>query len=312
MLCKGSIQEVNQKKGCWLPADPSSSFQLCRRCHFFRITEMLDSLTQAYAKGEMHPPFEISFTDEVFLQELLHPAREQALLNLLSTLSLQNKIQYRLLQDRLKQRSVFPILMTKRIQAHQPGPRCKMYRDFLKDPDLYKSDTLCWNCWSCIAWVVKQNNTRLLTAYRQTFGLNFSRITFDIFTTTGSAVFVDLFASLHLLGKDHHIRILQDHFFHRFPLEDFRKFLFAMFQHPVFLDLFFYKTQNDFLPLPFRDAIVVEEFYRTLKKGIKCKTNMYKEELMMRTWHPSRLFTWCFDIEELKDFDYAEISGSSD
>lgn len=302
MLCKGFLQEGSTTRACWLPSVPSSSFQLCRRCHFYRITEMLDSLTQSYREGHLHPPFEMHLTDEIFLQELLHPAREQALLHLLAALSVKNRIQFDLLVDRLKYQSVFPILMTKRIQAHQPGPRCKMYREFVKDKKVYTSQTLCWNCWSCIAWLLKQDNQRLLEAYRQNFGLHFSRLSFETFTTTGSAIFVDLFASLFLLEKHHHLRILIDHFFRCFPLEDFKKFLLAVFQHPVFLHVFFEQKHADFLPLPLRDPIVVKEFYTAIKKGIKAKTNTYKEELVMRTWHPSRLFPWCLDIEELKDF----------
>ncbi len=68
------------------------------------------------------------------------------------------------------------------------------------------------------------------------------------------------------------------------------------------LYVFFQKLQNDFLPLPLRDAIVVEDFYRQIKLSIKEKTDAYKEELIMKTWHPSRLFPWCFDIQELEDF----------
>lgn len=28
----------------------------------------------------------------------------------------------------------------------------------------------------------------------------------------------------------------------------------------------------------------------------------WEEDLIIKTWHPSRLMTWCFDLEELKDF----------
>lgn len=303
MLCKGVIEEVNGKKACWLPAEKTSQFQLCRRCHFYRMTQILDSLTYAYEHEELHPSSELSLRDPIFVEEILHPAREQALLNLLASLFRNNTIQLSLLVERLKGSSVFPIFLTKRIQAHQPGPRCRMYRHFLKDPKLYTSDTLCWNCWSCIGWSVRQSDKRLHRMYTQNFGLNFSQLTFPVFEATGSRVFVDYFASLYLLEKHHHLRTLLDQFFHRFPLEDFKRFLVCLFQHPVMLSIFFEQRQNDFLPLPLRDPVVVKEFYREIKKGIKKWTNTYKEELIMRTWHPSRLFAWCLDIEDLKDFD---------
>lgn len=165
------------------------------------------------------------------------------------------------------------------------------------------SDVLCWNCWPCIAWILKQKNSRLLQNYTSNFGLFYQRLTFDQFTTIGPRIFVDFLVSLHLLQKDHHIRIFIDHCFRHFPLDDLTSFLTQFFQSPVMLPLFFEQKQNEFLPLPFRDDTVVSSFKQKIKDHIKQKTDTYKEELVMRTWHPSRLFTWCFDIEELKDFD---------
>jgi hypothetical protein len=129
-----------------------------------------------------------------------------------------------------------------------------------------------------------------------------------MFEATGSGVFVEYLASLYLLEKHHHLRTLLDQFFHRFPLDSFKRFLICLFQHPVMLSIFFEQRQNEFLPLPLRDPVVVAEMYREIKQGIKKWTNTYKEELIMRTWHPSRLFAWCFDIDELKDFDQAEMA----
>ena len=123
MICKGKIQEQNQQRDCWLPADKSSSFQLCRRCHFHKMTSLLDSFTREYGQGTLHPHHEILLNDRDFLHELLHPAREQALLQLLFCLHQQNKLQLQRLITHLKQKSVFSIMMTKRILAHQPGPR---------------------------------------------------------------------------------------------------------------------------------------------------------------------------------------------
>ena len=303
MLCKGSVQELTGKRDCWLPADTTSTFRLCRRCHFYRVTEILDVLTQSYESDILHPPYELFLSDKHFLQELLHPGREQALLHLLASLSLRNTIQFQSLLERFKSYSVFSILLTKRIQAHQHGPRCKMYRKCMLDPKLYMSELLCWNCWPCIAWILKQKNSRLLQNYTNNFGLFYQRLTFDQFTNIGPRIFVDFLVSLHLLQKDHHIRIFIDHCFRHFPLDDLTSFLTQFFQSPVMLFLFFEEKQNEFLPLPLRDVTVVSSFKQKIKQHIKQKTDTYKEELVMRTWHPSRLFTWCFDIEELKDFD---------
>ena len=300
MLCQGSIQENNSSRPCWLPSQPNS-LQLCRRCHFQRITHILDSLTRDYGNAILHPSFELLLNDKTFLQDLIHPAREQALLNLLSALFRQNKIQFERVVRHLRLHTLFPILITKRIQQHTPGTRCEMYRTFLKDSTLYTSPTLCWNCWSCIAWVLKQGNSRLLEMYTNTFGYYFSRLNHETFVATGPRVFLDLFVSLHWLQKDHHIRVLIQHMFHTFPLEDVKAFLLAFLQQPFLLHLYAEKKEKEFLPLPLQDDVVVKELRNQIKQSIKQRTNIYKEELVMVTWHPKRLFPWCLDIEEWKD-----------
>lgn len=39
-----------------------------------------------------------------------------------------------------------------------------------------------------------------------------------------------------------------------------------------------------------------------LKKFLRDRNSAWKEDLYIKTWHPRRLFPWCLDIEELKDF----------
>ncbi len=54
------------------------------------------------------------------------------------------------------------------------------------------------------------------------------------------------------------------------------------------------------------------DFYRRL---LKRRQNLYKEELIMRTWHPKRIFFWCFDLEELAEFgpiDHDQLRSSLD
>ncbi len=310
MKCEGVLQEQNQSRSCWLPASPTSQFQLCRRCHFHRITKSLDTLTHEYWQGRLHPENEILLNDSHFLHELLHPAREQALMNLLSALFKENKIQFHRLIDNLKRKSVFSILLTKRIQAHAPGPRCAMYRQFLKDTELYKGMTLCWNCWSCVVWTLKQKNEYLMDLFTKSFLFQLQHLSLDVYRANSPRVFVDFMVHLHLLQKEHILRIFLDHCFHAFPLEDFKSMLFSFFIEPCMLFLFFENLQGDYLPLPLRDQIVVDEFRRRIKQHIKQKTDTYKEELIIKTWHPSRLFPWCLDIVELEEFGVSSADRS--
>lgn len=302
MLCKGTIQENNRSIPCWLPADPVSLFQLCRRCYFHHITHVLDSLTREYSGGNLHPRHEILLENTVFLNELLHPAREQALLNLLFSVYKNNKVQFSILIERLKQRSTFPILLTKRIQNHHEGTRCHMYRVLLKNNSLYKSEDLCWNCWSCIAWAIKQNDTRIFSMFRKSFQTQILGLTFEKFQEIGSKYILDILTTLYIQKEFFLLKSVLQHFFVEFPLEDVKRFYSLFFQQTGVFSLLFNKDEVTNLPLPLQDGVVMQEFKKKLKNHIKQKTDLFKEELVMRTWHPSRFVTWCLDIEEQQEF----------
>jgi hypothetical protein len=315
MLCTGTIIEQNKTRSCWLVSDPSSPYRLCRRCHFQHITTTLDILTKDYQSGKLHPPNEILLTDLSFLNELLHPAREQAFLNLLFSLFQNNKIQFSLVVEKLKKFTVFAILLTKRIETHQPGTRCKMYREFMQDEKVYTSSTLCWNCWSCISWVLRGNNERLFRLYERTFGLYFSRLTYEMFLQNGSRCFIDIGVSLHLRGFYHHLRILIDHFLHAYPLEVVKSYVATLLQQPALLHLTFEKKESEYVPLPLRDDTVLKEFRNLVRLSIKKYTDTFKEELMMITCHPNRLLTWCLDIQDWKDLGLSShniVAASND
>lgn len=37
------------------------------------------------------------------------------------------------------------------------------------------------------------------------------------------------------------------------------------------------------------------------------RLKIYEEELVVKTWHPSRLMNWCLDTEEKRDFEIVEV-----
>jgi hypothetical protein len=43
-------------------------------------------------------------------------------------------------------------------------------------------------------------------------------------------------------------------------------------------------------------------------KQLTChnRLRIYEEELIMKTWRPDRLMNWCFDIDEINDFEINE------
>jgi hypothetical protein len=40
------------------------------------------------------------------------------------------------------------------------------------------------------------------------------------------------------------------------------------------------------------------------REFLRERIDVYKEELIIRTWHPSRFMKWCMDIEELAECNF--------
>jgi hypothetical protein len=45
------------------------------------------------------------------------------------------------------------------------------------------------------------------------------------------------------------------------------------------------------------------EYYKQRKSQTIKQTELLKEELIAKTWHPARFMDWCIDNEELKDME---------
>ena len=302
MLCRGVVQEARGPKSCWLPADRTSSFQLCRRCHFHRVTEILDQLTDNYRQGVLHPPNELLLSSREFLNDLLHPAREQALLNLLVALHRYNKVQFVHVLQTLKERSVFCILIAKKVETHRPGQRCAVYRDLLKEPTLWTSDANCFFCWDCLAWSMRQRDPQIFPKLEKSIPTALSKLTIDLYTATGPKPYVEFCVAASLSGRDWYAIAFLDAVFHLLPLEAVKGFLTCLVQEAPYRERLLCQTDLTSIPLPLREPEVLLPMRKEIYKRIKQETNRYKEDLMIKTWHPDRLFSWCFDLDDLKDF----------
>jgi hypothetical protein len=308
MLCRGSVQEPSGRKSCWLPADPFSKYQLCRRCHFHKITDTMDHLTQDYRNGSLHPCDEPCLRESWFLEDMLHPGREQALLNLLSALFSNNKIMFFLLLDRFKKKSVFSILLTKRIQAHTPGTRCCMYRRCFQESGLYNAETLPWNCWPCISWILHHTELPLHQIFQREYTWGLRRLTHPVFLQTGPQVFISLLSTFQLRGMEAELRLFFLHCLFAFPLEEVKQFVLLAFQDPLLLPSVF-SGSIPYLPVPLQDEGFQKTLYLQWKTRQKERIDALKCELVEKTWHPKRLFRWCLDVEELVEFGF---TGSND
>lgn len=302
MLCRGVVQEARGPKSCWLPAERGSQFQLCRRCHFYKVTDILDQLTRSYEAGKLHPPYELLLNETSFLNELLHPAREQALLNLLSSLYRKNRIQFLHVMTKLAEKSVFSILITNRIVTHSPGSRCEMYRMVLKETALFTGDRLCTRCWPCLAWMARQHDPRLQQLLRSGFGFVLWKLTPELYATIGDPVLLDLCSSFGIRGNAHSLHLFLTSCLAILPFDEVLRFCLCLAKESWMFPLLFPPSLDQWFPDPLRDDVILRRLQRSAYQSMKQKTDQYKEDLMIKTWHPDRLFSWCFDLEELADF----------
>ena len=44
----------------------------------------------------------------------------------------------------------------------------------------------------------------------------------------------------------------------------------------------------------------LDDLKKLIYSYLKVRTDLFKEELIAKTWHPSRLFSWCLDIEDIE------------
>lgn len=100
-------------------------------------------------------------------------------------------------------------------------------------------------------------------------------------------------------------RILDDILLHQNPVEfqiEFRDWMGAFLETPVVIEKILSgkisEENREFLQVWTGQPVNMA----FLKRIQRSRMDTWKEELIIKTWHPSRLFTWCFDIEELKDF----------
>lgn len=292
MLCKGTVPEPSGKKSCWLPADPFEPHGLCRRCLFHAHTDWLDGL-----RGS-NPRYAI-LNDRSFVLACLHPARQQALIATLTHLFQTDKQVYQTFLSKLQAISEFSLVLSKRFDGHSAGPRCSLYQNLLTQK-VFSSPSICKSCWKCITWCI-QTNTCM-----ETFPLQFLErlrtLSAQVYLRDSPNIYFLCLEALHLKGKDHYCRLFLDHLTRIVSLEQRQEFAIQLLCKEPFLQTVFLGTLSDLFPQSF----LTESFLRHLKQQVyraqKNRCDQYKEELMMRTWHPSRLFSWCFDLEELKDF----------
>ncbi len=83
---------------------------------------------------------------------------------------------------------------------------------------------------------------------------------------------------------------------------EFSEIIRKMLKNPVMLEYILSDTLNPDIKLLFEIWSGETLNAQYTKKVIKSRSEIFKEDLIIKTWHPKRLFKWCLDLEDLQDF----------
>jgi len=294
-MCTNQIQEFNTRTPCWLPVNPTSPFQLCTRCDFYKVEEILK---------EISSHVEI-LTNPLFAHLCILPTHQNSVINALVVLHETHLPQFRAFLKVLSVENLLDKLNTwlsHQIYTHSPSNRCGLYQYILKTRELGREvryTDLPWNCWSCLAFIHRQKDC---LGSHQAFTNALVRNKLKC-PENSKQYILDAMTSMTLKGKAHTARLVFDRF--RTTLRDEKKAQEAIVEfltQPAFVSTLFLESHNEFIPYMWKDRLTMKCLQKEALKAIRKRNWVFKEDLMIKTWHPDRLFPWCFDIEELKGF----------
>lgn len=284
MICQNKIQEYNIERDCWLPKDPESPFDLCKRCTYYRIEEVL-------SKGQIEflsiPAFQTASCKKEHIDSLLSVfARKELDTRNLFLEYLKNQDFYQAIKNQAPK--------------HRASNRCFLYQQYYK---LRKMDIvgtapldLPIYCWPCIAWIL-----------RQKYMLRFS----DAFLIRASAqqlrmppetkYIVDAMISLEINEKPNTVRTVLNSYRLAVTNDILETTIADFFSEPPTASHVFTGTAEHYIPYPNR-SMILETLKKRVLANIRKRNWVFKEELMMRTWAPERMVEWCFDLEERQEY----------
>lgn len=322
-LCGANRERLFQdtrRKVCWLPGEDSSPWHYCRHCTFTQKDKLLETAIQNILeeKDEMEMPTGTKekvvtvLCSPWFRQHCAHPASRLRLYHLMLVMKRYNLSIYNVyLRDPNLSSSFLRI-----IQSHRPqdsnAASCKVICD-LVGHDRLRIPRQCPMCLYTL-WKKDRSNREqyaALTSYlreydRKPYHFPYpNEILKDYIRHSVqqgdsnhqyafSAMFVHLNRRNHEDANQRMYDFLQD-----FLLEDSRTFGSILEKDTDGLMVY---CPQWLMQVEFQTG-VMDPARQQWKHLMKVRCDAYKEELMMKTCHPRRLFKWIFDIEELKDFE---------
>lgn len=291
MTCNNTIVEFNSNRACWFPINRESPFSLCTRCDYYKIEEVLKD-----------PSSLVRYKDNPkFLYQCSQKNHQESLLSALLSLKQSNSAFFERFYRSVLTTNLEHVLNHK-IYTHTPSKCCDLYKHVLKTRiilrDIGHAD-LPWKCWNCLSFLLRQNEMK---RYYPTFARGILHNRLPSMETNRSEA-IDVMVSLRLISKDHACRILFERYRQEVKNDEkAREFLIAFLSEPSCIQQVFQNKISELLPHSWNTEVFQKQIQKSVLQNVRKRNWCFKEELMVKTWAPERLFAWCFDIEELRDF----------
>lgn len=322
-LCSANREDLFQdtrRKRCWLPSDDSSPWHYCRHCSFTQKDKLIEDMIKNIGMGRDEMLLPTGTKEKVitvlhttwFREHCAHPASRLRLYHLMILMKKQNLPIYdTYIRDPSLSSSFLRIIQTHRPQDTNAAT-CKVICD-LVGQDRLRIPRQCPHCLYTL-WKKNRDNREQYAAFtsylreydrkpyhfphpyeiikdyiRYSISVGDSNIQYAL-----SAIFVHLNRRAPEEATERLYYFLQD-----FLLEDSRTFAAILERN---MDVLMKYCPQWLLQVEFLTG-VVEPAREQWKQFMKARCDTYKEELMIKTCHPRRLFNWIFDLEDLKDFE---------
>ena len=309
-----------RRKRCWLPGDTSSPWKYCRHCSFTQKDNLIEEVLKNIGteRDEMLMP---TGTKEKLLTVLqyswfrehcAHPASRLRLYHLMLLMKRHNVPVYSsYLRDPNLSSSFLRIIQSHRPQDSNPAT-CKLICDLVGN-DRLRIPRQCPICLYTL-WKRDRNNREqyaALTSYLREYdrkpfhfphphGIlkDYIRHSIRVGDANRQYALSALFVHLNRRNPNDANERMYD-FLQDFLFEETQTFA-AVLENKI--ELLMEYCPQWLMQVEFQTG-VVDPLRQQWKQFMKARCDTYKEELMIKTCHPSRLFNWIFDLEDLKDFE---------
>jgi hypothetical protein len=321
MACKG---HEGKPDSCYFPVKTNSFWDLCVSCERIENRLFLDAVQRAIRDDTVTFTFhtkEYSLNDPHFPERYLRhtsflSTHQDPRLSMLLLLYKSNRVLFKTCVRTFIQDASFIISANLLYRSHLPQQStCAMLENIQREVRQHFTDLPTCPC--CMS-------KKLLRIERENINHRIIQHVYRIFQNHTLAQHPTWFVWTFKLLQTIWERDLEDIFtFQRMDLWirennqvlEFRDWLGAFLETPIVIE----KALTGKISTLDREYILLwtgqelqPDFYRRL---LKRRQNLYKEELIMRTWHPKRIFFWCFDLEELAEFgpiDHDQLQSSLD